>query len=642
MRKLHLLALLLPLFAFAQIPQAFDFQGVARDASGDPLVAQNIALRLSIIVGSPAGSAVYVESQNATTTAFGLFNVQIGAGTPIMGSFPAIDWASDAHFLKVEYDPAGGNSYLDMGTTQLLSVPYALVSGSSVNCFSVSFAGDTLHQGNGCWVIIPGISGANGGCADADGDGYFDQPGCGTPIDCNDGDPVTYPGAPELCDGADNNCDGNVDENNVCIDCADGMQNGSETGVDCGGPDCAPCGQGQGCVIDGDCGPGLICQGGICVPNCPDLDQDGWTTCAGDCNDSDPSMHPGAIEQCNGADDDCDGDVDEDWNFDSDPQNCGGCGLVCSPAPNSTSVCVNGTCALICDNGYMDCDGNFSNGCETEVLFNNSNCAGCGVTCPPGTTCQNGQCVASCPPAGQACDDGNACTVSDVEDGACNCVGIPLNCDDGNPCTIDQCVNGACVFSPVPDGAACPGGTCQTGVCVTNCPDADGDGWTTCAGDCNDSNPSMYPGAAELCNGNDDDCDSLVDEDWDFQSDPNNCGGCQLVCQPGPNSYASCVNGQCTITCDPGFADCDANMNNGCETGINSDPNNCGACGVSCPIGTTCQNGACVPITCTNSSNCPPNFYCSGGQCVPKKASGAPCGSGDECLSGSCVSGQCQ
>src|SRR5690606_24498682 len=261
-------------------------------------------------------------------------------------------------------------NYIHMGTTQLLSVPYALVSGSSINCFSVSFSGDTLYQGNGCWVIIPGISGANGGCADADGDGYFDQAGCGTPLDCDDNDPSTYPGAIESCDGKDNDCNGNVDEGNVCNSCTDGIKNGAESDVDCGGPQCPPCGQGQGCASMNDCGPGLICQGGICVPNCPDLDQDGWTTCAGDCNDSDPSMHPGAIEQCNGADDDCNGQVDEGWNFNSDPMNCGGCNLVCTPMPNSTPACVNGNCTLICDQGYMDCDGNYLNGCETNISSN--------------------------------------------------------------------------------------------------------------------------------------------------------------------------------------------------------------------------------------------------------------------------------
>ena len=539
MRKILLLALLLPVLSIAQVPQAFDFQGVARDASGEPLVSQSITLRLSIISGTPSGTMVYQEDQAATTTPFGLFNVRIGDGTPVVGSFPAIDWASASHFLKVEYDPDGGNAYVHMGTTQLLSVPYALVSGSSTNCFSVSFSGDTLYQGNGCWVIIPGISGANGGCLDADGDGYFAQTGCGTPLDCNDNDPNTFPGANEVCDGADNNCDGTVDEGNVCINCADGIKNGSETDVDCGGVDCPPCAQGQGCATMNDCGPGLICQGGICVPNCPDLDQDGWTTCDGDCDDTNPAVHPGAAEQCNGMDDDCDGQVDE-WG-----------------------VCPS-------------CTDGIKNGNETGV--------DCGGSCPP--------------------------------------------CGQGQLCMIDQDCG--------------PGLICQSGICVANCPDLDQDGWTTCDGDCNDFDPSVNPGAIEQCNGVDDDCDTGVDEDWNFSSDPQNCGGCGLLCPPAPNSTPQCVNGSCTLVCNIGFADCDGSMANGCETNLNTSSNNCGACGVQCPVGMVCQNGTCVPMPCAITGDCPPNFYCSNGQCMPKKQSGAACSSGDECLSGTCLFGQCQ
>src|SRR5581483_9728852 len=90
-------------------------------------------LRFSIHQGSTGGTIVYQETQSATTNQFGLFTVAIGSGTPVTGTFSAIAWNSNTEFLQVEMDPNGGTSYLDMGTNQFLSVPYAVSSGSSWN-----------------------------------------------------------------------------------------------------------------------------------------------------------------------------------------------------------------------------------------------------------------------------------------------------------------------------------------------------------------------------------------------------------------------------------------------------------------------------------------------------------------------------
>src|SRR5690606_11563233 len=116
-------------------------------------------------------------------------------------------------------------------------------------------------------------------------------------------------------------------------------------------------------------------------------------------------------------------------------------------------------------------------------------------------------------------------------------------CNDGNPCTVDQCVNGTCIFSPVPNGTACSGGVCQSGTCMS-CPDADSDGFTTCNGDCNDSNAQIRPGANEQCNGIDDDCDGLVDEG--FGTITCGTGACQVIIQ-------ACLNGV-PQSCTPGNA----------------------------------------------------------------------------------------
>lgn len=114
------------LVGFAQSPQAISYQAVARNANGLILPVTNINVRFSILEGSLTGNAIYQETQAATTNIFGLFVLSIGKGTVISGSFETIDWAASEKFLKVEVAPNGDNNYSVQGTTQLLSVPYAL------------------------------------------------------------------------------------------------------------------------------------------------------------------------------------------------------------------------------------------------------------------------------------------------------------------------------------------------------------------------------------------------------------------------------------------------------------------------------------------------------------------------------------
>lgn len=116
---------------FAQSPQKINYQAVARDAAGKPLASKAITLRYSIHDGSPTGTVVYRETHNTGTNQFGLFTAPIGDGTVVSGSMAAINWASGDKYLQVEIDPNGGTTYIDMGTTQLLSVPFALYSAAS-------------------------------------------------------------------------------------------------------------------------------------------------------------------------------------------------------------------------------------------------------------------------------------------------------------------------------------------------------------------------------------------------------------------------------------------------------------------------------------------------------------------------------
>lgn len=114
--------------AFAQQPLQMNYQGVARKADGTPIVEQSIRLRLTIKDGSANGAAVYSETRQVSTNKFGLFTTVIG-GTGYLtqsGSMNGVNWASGNKFLQVEMDPQGGSNYVDLGTSQLQSVPFAM------------------------------------------------------------------------------------------------------------------------------------------------------------------------------------------------------------------------------------------------------------------------------------------------------------------------------------------------------------------------------------------------------------------------------------------------------------------------------------------------------------------------------------
>ena len=144
---------------FAQAPNKMSYQAVIRNSSNVLVTNSAIGMRISILQTSATGAAVYVETQIPTTNANGLVSIEIGGGIVEMGGFSAINWANGPYFIKTETDPTGGTSYTITGTSQLLSVPYALFSGNGV--LGVSATGDTLYLGNGEHIIIPGISVSN-------------------------------------------------------------------------------------------------------------------------------------------------------------------------------------------------------------------------------------------------------------------------------------------------------------------------------------------------------------------------------------------------------------------------------------------------------------------------------------------------
>ena len=132
MKTLLLILLLVPMMSFGQAPESFNYQAVVRDAGGLILNNQSVGLKLTIQLGSIGGPAVYTETFASTTNDYGIVNLQIGTGTST-DDFTIIDWANGPFFMETAVDVSGGTNYSVMGTSQLMSVPYALYAKTSGN-----------------------------------------------------------------------------------------------------------------------------------------------------------------------------------------------------------------------------------------------------------------------------------------------------------------------------------------------------------------------------------------------------------------------------------------------------------------------------------------------------------------------------
>ena len=157
------------LSSFGQAPEGFKYQAVVRDAGNTILNNQAVGMRLTVQQGSIGGTAVYTETFSPTSNAYGLVNIEIGSGNTT-DDFSTIDWSAGPYFIETAMDVTGGTTYVVMGTSQLMSVPYALYAKTS---------------GNGQGPLGPqGIQGPAGaaGPAGADGQGGVTQAGTNVTI----------------------------------------------------------------------------------------------------------------------------------------------------------------------------------------------------------------------------------------------------------------------------------------------------------------------------------------------------------------------------------------------------------------------------------------------------------------------------
>lgn len=168
---------------YAQVPEAINYQGVARDASGAPLTNQSIGLQLNIRSGSATGPVEYQETHAVTTNNLGLFTLMIGQGNPV-GTFGNIAWEADDHWVEVQMDPTGGTSYTTVGTSQLVTVPYAFHANTVENDevddadadpaneynTAIGLTGTTLSITDGGGALSQDLSSLQDGVDDADAD----------------------------------------------------------------------------------------------------------------------------------------------------------------------------------------------------------------------------------------------------------------------------------------------------------------------------------------------------------------------------------------------------------------------------------------------------------------------------------------
>jgi hypothetical protein len=127
MKKMLLVGMLLIASVLSSFSQGlgFNYQAMIRNAEGEAILNQEVVMRIGIVQGSVGGTVLYTETHTIESNAYGLVNLVVGTGDIVSGVFADIDWSAGPFFLKVELDAEANNNFVTLGTTQLLSVPFA-------------------------------------------------------------------------------------------------------------------------------------------------------------------------------------------------------------------------------------------------------------------------------------------------------------------------------------------------------------------------------------------------------------------------------------------------------------------------------------------------------------------------------------
>jgi hypothetical protein len=254
----------------------------------------------------------------------------------------------------------------------------------------------------------------------------------------------------------------------------------------------------------------------------------------------------------------------------------------------------NSTCAQFCRDTFPP--GPQRGECISAGARGEGPCFGTGSGCPDGQTLCQGQCR-SCPVGEQLnpetceCDGGGGC----------------LEGCDASLCLVCDEASGLCV-SKCQSGAGCCSGVCTPLNTVSNC----GGCGVECLAGTNETATCVAGACGALCTAGFADCDPNVGGcETNTNTNVNNCGRCGNACTAGTNQTATCVGGVCGTVCNTGFADCNDDPTDGCETNTNTDVNNCGACDNACTAGTnqtaTCVGGVCGTVCNTGFADCDPN-----------------------------------